>query len=125
MLIPTNKKIYSLLKNQLALDFNCKPEDFDKTENVITLPALNKGRRVFSNEKFFLQIATLGDNAVISADEKLHPWLTEIIYKRGCKIHQCNPIEMRVIDSKHLGGNQGSLEDCTPGLLFTPAAQMV
>ena len=71
MLIPTNKEIYSSLKNQLALDFNCKPEDFDKTENVITLPALNEGRRVFSNEKFFLQIATLGDNAVISADEKL------------------------------------------------------
>ena len=77
MLIPTNKEIYSSLKNQLALDFNCNPEDFDKTENVITLPALNDCRRFFSNEKFFLQIATLGNNAVISADEKFHPWLTE------------------------------------------------
>ncbi len=83
MLIPTNKEIYSLLKNQLALDFNCNPQDFDKTENVITLPALNEGRRVFSSEKFFLQIATLGDNAVISADEKLHPWLTEWVKEKS------------------------------------------
>jgi GNAT superfamily N-acetyltransferase len=77
MLIPANKEIYSFLKNQLALDFNCKPEDFDKTENVITLPALNEKRRVFSKETFFLQMATLGNNTVISADQKLHPWLAE------------------------------------------------
>ena len=83
MLMPTNKEIYSFLKNQLALDFNCNPEDFDKTENVITLPALNDDRRFFSNEKFFLQIATLGNNAIISADEKLHPWLTEWVKEKS------------------------------------------
>ena len=83
MLIPTNNEIHSFLKNQLALDFNCNPQDFDKTENVITLPALKEGRRIFSNEKFFLQIATLGDNAVISADEKLHPWLTEWVKEKS------------------------------------------
>ena len=31
MLMPTNKEIYTFLKNQLALDFNCNPEDFHKT----------------------------------------------------------------------------------------------
>ena len=73
----SEEEIQAILKQQLAYDFNCKPEDFDKDENVITLPSLNEKRRVFSKETFFLQMATLGNNAVISADEKLHPWLTE------------------------------------------------
>ena len=73
----TQNEIINSLKKQLALDFNCKPKDFDKTENVITLPALKEGRRIFSKETSFLQMATLGGNAVISADQKLHSWLTE------------------------------------------------
>ena len=73
----SEKEIQAILKQQLSYDFNCKPEDFDKDENVITLPALNEKRRVFSKETFFLQMATLGNNAVISTDEKLHPWLAE------------------------------------------------
>ena len=67
----------SELAKQLAYDFNCHPEDFDKEENIITLPALNEKRRVFSKETFFLQMATLGNNAVISADQKIHHWLAE------------------------------------------------
>ena len=73
----SEQEILATLKQQLAYDFNCRPEDFDKDENIITLPALNEKRRKFSKETFFLQMATLGNNAVISADEKLHPWLTE------------------------------------------------
>lgn len=75
--IKNSEEIMSSLKQQLAYDFNCRPEDFDKEENIITLPALNEKRRVFSKETFFLQMATLGNNAVISADQKLHPWLAE------------------------------------------------
>ena len=73
----SEQEILATLKQQLAYDFNCQPEDFDRDENIITLPALNEKRRKFSKEIFFLQMATLGNNAVISADEKLHPWLTE------------------------------------------------
>lgn len=68
-----------LLKRQLALDFNCSPEDFDKGESVITESALNEGRRAYdANIPFFL-MATLGKNAVISADKRLHPFLREYI----------------------------------------------
>ena len=78
----SEKEIQAILKQQLSYDFNCKPEDFDKDENVITLPALNEKRRVFSKETFFLQMATLGNNAVISADEKFHPWLAEWVKEK-------------------------------------------
>lgn len=70
------------LKKQLAVDLNCAAEDLDRDENVITVPALNGGRRMYSDEKCFFQMATLGKNAVISADEVLHPFLTEFIKDR-------------------------------------------
>ena len=63
------------VKAQLALDFCCEPGDFDREENMITPAAALEGRRRFSDKPFFLQMATFGGNAVISADEALHPWL--------------------------------------------------
>lgn len=72
------------LKRQLALDLNCEPCDFDRDENVLTVSALNEGRRMYTTEKYFLQMATLGNNAVISADERLHPFLRGYMaYKKG------------------------------------------
>ena len=80
----TKKEIYKILKAQLAIEFNCQPEDFEREENVITPPALHPARRKFSDKEFFLQMATLGGNTVISANEKLHSWLTQWVKeKRG------------------------------------------
>lgn len=72
-----------LLKKQLAIDLNCAASDFDKEENVIVSAAANEGRRMYSEEKYFFLMATLGKNAVISADERLHPFLTEYIKDRS------------------------------------------
>lgn len=71
------------LKRQLALDFNCAPDDFDRAENVLTVSALNEGRRMYSEEKYFFQMATMGGNAVLSADEALHPFLREFMADRA------------------------------------------
>ena len=80
----SKNEIYRILKNQLAYEFNCKAEDFDKEENIITLPSLHPNRRKFSDKESFLQMATFGGNAVISANEKMHPWLTQWVKdKRG------------------------------------------
>lgn len=65
------------LKKQLAIDFNCVPEDFDKKENVITVAAENPGRRIYSEQKEFFSMVTLGGNAVISADESMHQWINQ------------------------------------------------
>ena len=64
-------------KEQLALELNCAPEDFSGEEIVITGPVLHENRRKFSDQPFFLQMATFGAGAVISAEEALHPWLRE------------------------------------------------
>ncbi len=64
-------------KEQLALELNCAPEDFSGEEIIITGPVLHENRRKFSDQPFFLQMATFGAGAVISADKWLHPWLRE------------------------------------------------
>lgn len=69
----------SELKKLLSKDLNCSESDFDKEENLLTIPALNEGRRVYSKEKDFFRMATLGGNSVISANEVLFPFLKEFI----------------------------------------------
>ena len=73
----TKEGIERKFKEQLALELNCAPEDFSGEENVITGPVLHENRRKFSDQPFFLQMATFGAGAVISADERLHPRLRE------------------------------------------------
>ena len=73
------KMIEQQIKEQLALEFHCEPEDFDREETVITISCLHEKRRKFSENPFFLQMATFGRNAVISAHEEIHPWLKEWI----------------------------------------------
>ena len=71
------EQIEQMVKQQVAYEFNCSPEDFSKEENVITVGIQHEKRRRFSEKPFFLQMATFGNNAVITADERLHPWLNE------------------------------------------------
>ena len=73
----TKDGIERKFKEQLALELNCAPEGFSGEENVITGPVLHENRRKFSDQPFFLQMATFGAGAVISADDRLHPWLRE------------------------------------------------
>ena len=73
----TKAEIYKKMKEQLSLEFNCVPGDFDKNDNTITSATLHEKRRKFSEKTFFLQMATFGRGTVISADESIHPWLTK------------------------------------------------
>ena len=73
----TQEEIDHRIKTQLAYEFNCEPEDFSGKETLITSAIPHKKRRKFSEKFPFLQMATFGVNAVISADERIHPWLRE------------------------------------------------
>lgn len=70
-------EIFNEVKKQLSYEFNCSPDDFSKDEDTITVSDLHEKRRKFSEEKFFIQMATFGKGTVISADESIHPWLHE------------------------------------------------
>lgn len=73
------KEYYEKLLAQLSLDINCTPEDLRAKENIITVSALNDGRRSYSPGKPFLQMATCGVNTVIMADECLHGFLHDMV----------------------------------------------
>ena len=66
----------------LALEYNCAPEDLTRTENTLTVSALRAGRRIYAPEDTFFHMATTGGGAVITADERLHPFLREFIGDR-------------------------------------------
>ena len=70
------KEYYEKLLKQLAIEYNCSPSDFQREENIITIPAKNEGRRIYSPD-VFMQMATCGVNTVIMADERLHGFLRE------------------------------------------------
>lgn len=77
-----NKYLPKLFE-QLSYEFNCTPDDFAKTENVLTVSKFNEKARAYSDEKYFFHMVTTGNNAVITADEQLHPFLKEFMKKTG------------------------------------------
>lgn len=76
------KDYFERLLQQLSIDFNCDPDNLRAKENIITISALNEGRRSYCPEKPFLQLVTLGENAVIMSDECLqeflHGWVKDV-----------------------------------------------
>ncbi len=84
-----NNEYKERLFKLLSFEYNCSPEDFTKTENVLTVSAINEGRRIYSPDKYFFHMVTTGQNAVITADECLHPFLSEYIKSReGYKLFE-------------------------------------
>ena len=73
------KRYYDRLLQQISIDFNCTPENLRTNKVTITKPALNDGRRSYSPDMPFLDMATLGQNTVIMADERLHEFLRSLI----------------------------------------------
>lgn len=72
----------SELYDLLALEYNCSPTDFLREENVLTVAEIREGRRVYSPKKYFFHMVTTGGNALITADEVLHPFLREFMKER-------------------------------------------
>jgi len=73
----TKQELLEIIRKQLAIEYNCAIDDFLSSRNIITVSKNNEGRRHYINGTFFFQMATFGDNAVITADERIHGWLKE------------------------------------------------
>lgn len=65
------------------MEYNCAPDAFDQNENILTPSAILEGRRIYEPEKYFFHMGTLGKNAVITADEALHPFLRDFMKDRA------------------------------------------
>lgn len=66
----------------LAAEYNALPSDLTRRENVLTVSASGEGGWRYQTEPYFFRMVTLGGNAVITADEALHPFLRSFIEER-------------------------------------------
>lgn len=69
------------LREQLSLEYNCAPEDFLCSENVLTVSALHEGRRQYIPDRYFFSMCTLGGNTVVTANERLQDFLADYVKK--------------------------------------------
>jgi hypothetical protein len=81
----TKRELLDIIKKQLAIEYNCSASDFLLINNIITVSRNNTEKRHYIDGTFFFQMATFGDNAVITADECMHEWLKE--YTKNKKGH--------------------------------------
>jgi len=81
----TKQELLGIIKKQLAIEYNCSVDDFSSPNNIITVSKNSADIRHYIDGTFFFQMATFGDNAVITADECIHEWLKE--YTKDKKGH--------------------------------------
>ncbi|MCM0650295.1 GNAT family N-acetyltransferase [Clostridium swellfunianum] len=64
-------KMLDIVRNQLAIDMNCRVQDFAKEGIVFCEAKLNEERRKFDRQSPFLEVATMGKGIVVSADKDI------------------------------------------------------
>jgi len=67
-------QIQQIVRNQLALDYNCSLEQIEGTGNIISVNHLNEGRRIYESDGAFFKIICLPGKALVSCDERFLPW---------------------------------------------------
>lgn len=68
------EEILKEVKKQLCKDYNCKIEDFENKNTLITEIKEIKGRRIYTNDKEILKILIFEGKAIISADKCIKDW---------------------------------------------------
>ncbi len=73
-----NKKKDDMIEkvcNQLAIDYNCKPEDFAKDGVIFTVAKKENGRREMPFFEPRLEIITMGKRVVVNASKSIMPYI--------------------------------------------------
>jgi len=69
----TNVDIQRIALQQSAYDCNCQPEDFLKSENIVTRSAAHPKARKYLSLPFACDLVSYGSNIVAQTDEALEP----------------------------------------------------
>lgn len=75
------EKQREIVERQFAIDYNCKIEDFQNKETLVTLRRPSGDARRFEEESF-LSILSYNGKLVINAAEEIFPWCNEVLAKR-------------------------------------------
>lgn len=76
-------KMLEIVRQQLALDMNCNEQDFLKDGIVFCEEKLNEGRRMFDRQNPYLEMATMGNGIVVSANAELLPKIKPVLERKS------------------------------------------
>lgn len=71
----TKQEMMTIVYNQLAVDYNCKPEDFFKDDVIFTVAQKQEGRREMPFVTPRLEIITTGRGTVVNASKDIMPYV--------------------------------------------------
>jgi len=80
----TPKEMQRRFFRLLALEYGTEPDAFFRAESTLTVSAFREGQRRYTAEKKapFFHMMTTGSGAVITAEERLHPFLRRWMAER-------------------------------------------
>lgn len=81
----TNEQILKTALIQSAIDSNCRPEDFLKTEPVTVISEPTEGARRYLKLPFFLDLTSYGSNIVASCSPEIADFARRYIDRPNCE----------------------------------------
>ncbi|MBE5961922.1 MAG: GNAT family N-acetyltransferase [Lachnospiraceae bacterium] len=78
----TREEQKKIVEEQFAIDYNCKVEDFQNKDTLVTLYKKQEGARKFDDEDSLLSILSYNGKLVITAKEELYSWCQEVLGKQ-------------------------------------------
>ncbi len=75
----SKKNMMECVYNQLAIDYNCAPEDFQKDGLIFSEARKNEGRRPFPWLTPRLEMISMGSSVVINASADILPFVRELL----------------------------------------------
>lgn len=111
------QEVEQLVNKQFALDYNCKTEDFDNKDTLVTIYKKQNGARKFENEDSLLSILSYNGKLIITADEKIYSWCNDVL-KEKLSPEWCFDINALMSIEKKLNEFGYQIEQCH--LYFLP-----
>lgn len=73
----TKQEMMSTVYRQLALDYNCQPEDFTRSGILFTEAKMQRGRREMPFVTPRLEVITMGKSTVVNASKSVMPYVKQ------------------------------------------------
>ena len=73
----TKQKMMATVYRQLALDYNCQPEDFTRSGILFTEAKMQRGRREMPFVTPRLEVITMGKSTVVNASKSVMPYVKQ------------------------------------------------
>ena len=73
----TKQEMISTVYRQLALDYNCQPEDFTRSGILFTEAKMQRGRREMPFVTPRLEVITMGKSTVVNASKSVMPYVKQ------------------------------------------------